>query len=273
MVSKEEVLKANIEVHTKLADLYNLKEPTYKPENIKRVRSILKGLKHTTWGTDLIDLGCGTGFIIDIAKNYFRNIIGVDITPAMLKKVNTKHPRGEILTHISNCENLPFEDNSFDVCTSYAFLHHLYDITPVLKEAYRVLKSGGVLYTDQDPNREFYYAIALLKSGRYSNIIKREIKACKGDVFETDYVDTKTFKESEYLKFKEGGFLAEELKEKILQVGFKTCSVSYIWFLGESQITHGPKTNTSIKEFKKYMQDILPLSSHLFKYLSIVAVK
>lgn len=273
MVNKEDVIKSNIKVHTALADLYNIKEPTYKPENIRRVRGIIKTLNRFTWGDDLIDLGCGTGFIIDIAKNYFRNIIGVDITPAMLKKVNTHSPIGQIKTHLSNCERLPFKNNSFDVCTAYAFLHHLYDITPVLKESYRVLKSGGFLYTDQDPNKRFNKAITSLQGKAYSSIIKREIRACKGDVFETDYIDKKAFMESEFIKFKEGGFLAEELQEKVLSVGFKKCTINYIWFLGEGSITHGTRTKNSIKEFKKYMQDILPLSSHLFKYLSIVAEK
>lgn len=273
MVSKEEVLKANIEVHTKLADLYNLKEPTYKPENIRRVRGILRALKKATWGHSLVDLGCGTGFIIDIAKEFFPKIVGVDITPAMLAKVDTISDKGSIEVIESTCENLPYPNRSFDVCTAYAFLHHLHSIRPVLKEAYRVLNSGGMLYTDQDPNERFYNAITSLKYKKYSTIIQREIRACKGDVFETDYVDTKTFKRSEFLKFKSGGFLEEDLREEILSVGFKKCSINYVWFLGEGQITHGVKTRKSIKEFQKYMQDILPLSSYLFKYISVVAIK
>jgi ubiquinone/menaquinone biosynthesis C-methylase UbiE len=276
MVSKEEVLKANIEVHTKLADLYNLKEPTYKPENTKRVRRILRTLKKATWGKDLIDLGCGTGFIIDIAKEYFDNIIGIDITPSMLNKVDKRHPnwpRGSILTHQCNCEELPFPDYSFDVCTAYAFLHHLHSIKPVLKEAYRVLKLGGFLYTDQDPNKRFYNAITSLKGKNYSSIIKREIRACKGDVFETDYIDKKTFKTSEYIKFKEGGFLAEDLREEILSIGFKRCTINYVWLLGEGSLIHNINTKSSAVATKKYIKDILPLSSNLFKYISIVAVK
>jgi len=272
MPTKEEVRAANIKMHTVLGDNYD-KEPHYKPENIKRVSRILEGLQQQTMGDSLLDIGCGRGFIIDIARKYFKTIRGIDITPAMLKKVRTRSKTCDINVVECPSDAIVFPDNYFDVCTAYALLHHLDEIEGTLKEAYRVLKGGGVLYTDLDPNYYFWGALNNLPEGEYSPIINREIKSVVGDVFEVaDGVDKETLILAENLKYKQGGFAAGELKIAVERAGFKECTINYNWFLGEGSVTHG-EAKKSIEHFQKYMQDILPLSRPLFKYLSIVAVK
>jgi hypothetical protein len=47
--TKESVLKANVELHTQLANVYNKDEPHWRPENIRTVRSRLEYLKETYW--------------------------------------------------------------------------------------------------------------------------------------------------------------------------------------------------------------------------------
>ena len=41
---------------------------------------------------------------------------------------------------------MPFPDNSFDVITCFGVLHHVANVTFVLGECHRVLKSGGVMF-------------------------------------------------------------------------------------------------------------------------------
>ncbi len=48
------------------------------------------------------------------------------------------------------------ESGTFDVVSAYSFFHHLEDMGPVLAEAFRVLRSGGCLYVDLEPNRHFW---------------------------------------------------------------------------------------------------------------------
>ncbi|MBI4994747.1 methyltransferase domain-containing protein [Candidatus Peregrinibacteria bacterium] len=45
----------------------------------------------------------------------------------------------------ADAENLPFSDNEFDIVYSWGVLHHTPDTFRALAEAFRVLKSGGVL--------------------------------------------------------------------------------------------------------------------------------
>lgn len=274
MPSKTDIQKANIEAHTSMVNCY-LQEPHYKTENIKRVSKILKSLQERTWGTELVDLGCGRGFIIDIAKNFFKTIVGIDITQAMLDKVNTRSTKCNIKVLNRPSDSTGLKGYSFDVCTSYAVLHHLDDIKPTLTEAYRLLNSGGILYTDLDPNYYFWKSLKDLPKGAYSPIIKRELKALGGNVFEVvdNKLSKKTLKLAEYLKYKEGGFVEEDLIKTLELIGFKNITINYNWFLGEGYITHNEKTKDSIKDFQDYMTSLLPLSRPLFKYLSIVAVK
>lgn len=55
--------------------------------------------------------------------------------------------------------------------------------------------------------------------------------------------------------------------------GFSKTKIRYNWFLGEGKIIHGEKTKESVTVVREYMDDLLPLSRHLFKYVSIYAKK
>ena len=83
----DEVIEANIQVHTRMADSYNRNEPHYRPENRAKVRSKLEEMRRRFGSARLVDLGCGTGFVIDLAKDLFGAIDGVDVTQAMLDRV------------------------------------------------------------------------------------------------------------------------------------------------------------------------------------------
>ena len=154
------VQKANIEYHTKLADIYDKSQSHFKTENQKQVRKLIKIYSRRTGGKRLLDLGCGTGFILSLAQPYFKELYGVDITPAMLDLAKSKFKSAKKIKLIkASSEHLPFENSFFDVITGYSFLHHLPSLVPALKEAFRVLKRGGIFYSDLDPNYYFWRSI------------------------------------------------------------------------------------------------------------------
>jgi ubiquinone/menaquinone biosynthesis C-methylase UbiE len=276
MFSRDEVISANIALHSALADKYKETEPHYRKENIERVSKILSSLQEGTRGKRLLDIGCGTGFIIDIAKCYFDTIRGIDVTQAMLDRIDKSSEKADIEVQLAESEKLPFEDQSFDVCTAYAVLHHLDRLQPTFREIHRVLVKGGIFYSDLDPNFYFWQSLsALSPNGGYSEIVNREINAVlhkDRELEETFHIDKSVLRTAEHLKHEEGGFKEEQLRGMLSEAGFREIEIRYEWFLGEARVIHG-EDERILDALRSYLQEILPLSKHLFKYLIIYAKK
>ena len=274
-----DIIKANLKFFQAKAGDYNKEEPSYRPENIKRVNNILLNIMKRKQKVRLLDVGCGTGFVIDLAYKFTKDIVGVDISNEMLKKVETKN--GKIMLVKSDTSHLPLESNSFDVCTSYGFLHHLYNIRPTIKEAYRCLKKGGIFYADQDPN---YYFWQHAKQFDYRKIIneiprteiinvndptdgykKRKMKSL-------DAVGKKTIVTAEYQKTSRGGFREEEIIKILKNIGFRQIEFTYEWYIGEAYAKHSLEKNSD-EIIERHMRRCLPLTRNLFKYVRFIAVK
>jgi ubiquinone/menaquinone biosynthesis C-methylase UbiE len=270
-----DVLDANIEVHTRMADRYDSDEPHFRPENQEKVRSRLTALRERVGGGKLIDIGCGTGFIIHNAAGIFDEIHGVDITPAMMAKVRTDI--GNISLHQARAEQLPFTDSSFDAASAYSFIDHVQDTGLVFKEVARVLKPGGVFYLDLAPNRLFWEAVSAIgapKSSKLSDIVTREI----GMVTENDKkveqdfgIAASTFRAAEPGK-ERGGIDPDEIRQAALSNGFARCQIEFDWFLGQGAVMHGQSFDDAAI-IDRYLKRAAPLTDRLYKYLTIFAEK
>jgi ubiquinone/menaquinone biosynthesis C-methylase UbiE len=276
----QEVIRANIALHTRVSVDYNTCEPHFRPENVANVERKLLQVIQATSAKRLLDLGCGTGFIIQIAKKHVAEVHGVDVTQAMLDKVDRSGP-AKIVLHTADSGAAPVEAGSFDVATSYSFLHHLYDIGPTLKTAYRALRKGGQYYVDLDPNYHFWEAInALDRSGKYDAIVKREIEQVtyKDEDIEKQFgVSPDVFNKAEHGKT-QGGFTEEMLRRKCAEAGFSHVEVFFEWFIGQGSLINDPAIATD-KRFEyaaqvhALLQRAMPLSRNLFKYIGFVATK
>jgi len=277
----QEVIKANISLHSRLANDYNSGEPHFRPENVEKVEGILKQIIQRANASKMLDLGCGTGFLINIAKKYLDEIHGVDVTPAMLEKIDTSG-KAKIIIHNHDTGSFPVKEGEFDMVTAYSFLHHLYEIKPTLKTAYKGLKSGGEFYADLEPNYYFWEQInSLNRSGNYDPIVKREIEMVTykdEDIQKNFGVDKEVFNAAEYGKNIQGGFKEEGLKELLLDVGFKKVDIFYHWYIGQGFLINNPEYGEKERfQYAKVMDDILhkifPLSKGLFKYIGLIATK
>jgi ubiquinone/menaquinone biosynthesis C-methylase UbiE len=277
-ISKNEVEEANVKFFSVNASNYNNEEPNYLPENKRRVKKILKNIAIHNPGK-FLDVGCGTGFLLDLAYPYFDKLFGVDITQAMLDQVNLRKGKIEILKN--NSEKLPFEDNQFDVCASYGFLHHLYRLEPTLKEIFRCMKKGAVFYSDQDPNYYFWKHLSNLDINKIDNkFVRNEVLSVQDpeEGFRWKYMKgyKKTGKKivsiSEYQKVIKGGIKDEIIKKTMLDIGFKDIKINYEWYLGEGHVIHKISRDAD-RKILSYLQSCLPISRELFKYISITAKK
>jgi len=93
----------------------------------------------------VLDIACGTGSLLSAINGQKRiKGYGIDVAERMISKAVVKNPDMEF--HVSGCESTPFPDKSMDLVTVCAAYHHFFDVTSFAKEAYRILKSNGMIY-------------------------------------------------------------------------------------------------------------------------------
>jgi len=112
----------------------------------KRVISIVN-LGNTT---NFLDLGCGTGWAVRYAAGLFKgqgHFVGIDISEGMISKAK-ENSLG--LTNVryyrASSEELPLENDYFDVIICTMSFHHYLNPRKAIAEAYRVLRKKGRIY-------------------------------------------------------------------------------------------------------------------------------
>jgi len=99
----------------------------------------------------MLDIGTGPGHIPLLVCSRFPSarVTAIDLALNMLSLANQKKalsPHGERISfELADAKALDFETDSFDVVYSNTILHHIPDPVPFLREAGRVLKTGGTL--------------------------------------------------------------------------------------------------------------------------------
>jgi predicted TPR repeat methyltransferase len=92
-----------------------------------------------------IDLGCGTGLVAVAFAHLVDRFIGIDISPGMIEKARARglYARLEEADMLEGLRTT--SDSSVDLVVSADVMIYVADLFPVLKEASRVLASGGLL--------------------------------------------------------------------------------------------------------------------------------
>lgn len=83
----------------------------------------------------LLDLGCGNKPYIDMFRRRVTNHIGCDV-------VQSSELRVDVLCSVTE---LPFKDGSYDTVLCTQVIEHVADHRALLREAFRVLRPGGVI--------------------------------------------------------------------------------------------------------------------------------
>jgi SAM-dependent methyltransferase len=275
----QETLEANKYVHSLLVETGEYqRSPHFRPENIAKVHALVVLLTADVNKAEsrAIDFGCGTGFMIDLMKDRFGEVHGVDITQAMMKEVDLSP--GNVFLHEAMAERTPFVDDHFDFATAYSFMDHLFDVEDFLKEVHRVLKPGGVFFSGLNPNRDFIAAMDYAEQKAVmgvSPIVTREIKGAlhNGDYYAENFgVDGAMLDKAEPIKALKKGFDAKEIYDLALDIGFSACRIDYDWFLGQGKVMHDQSFERA-EQIHAYLSSILPVASPLYKYLNFIFTK
>lgn len=92
-------------------------------------------------GERLLDVACGSGLAIELARLRGAQCAGIDASPRLAAVARFRNPDSDI--RVGDMNDLPWEENSFDAATSF---RGIWGTTPAaVTEIHRVLEPGGRL--------------------------------------------------------------------------------------------------------------------------------
>lgn len=107
----------------------------------------------------VLDAGCGAGHTAMAFAPHVQQVTAYDFTPSMLEQVKQlaqERTITNVITRVGDVENLPFEDDTFDIIATRYSAHHWLHPETALAEFKRVLKPSGMFIISDIMAREDY---------------------------------------------------------------------------------------------------------------------
>lgn len=165
-------------------------------------------------GIAVLDVGSGTGFVGGILSRYLKSgdqLINYEYSLNMLyrsrEKITSASRTCRVCFMNGDAEKIPLKDESIDVVTINAVLHHLPGYEKCLAEIDRVLKKGGIITVAHEQNRAFFRS-------RIFTILAMVYKRLGGGMHISDSVHKKV---NDGLK-KKGLINADLSKEQVMKM-------------------------------------------------------
>lgn len=118
----------------------------FAPMQRLRIEAGMRNLPSHSFGKRLLDIGCGGGDFLLLAKKAGWDVTGVDTDP---KAVTVAQKKG-IKVFLGGIEVLhnDLHDEEFDYITLSHVIEHVHDPISLLKNCYRLLKKGGGIWIE-----------------------------------------------------------------------------------------------------------------------------
>lgn len=102
-----------------------------------------------------LEVGAGSGRLSRLLalRGYLTYCLDYSIEALTYARTHYEREGTQGVYVLGRAEYLPFNDNSFDVVFSTGLLEHFEDPMPIILEMVRVLKNGGVFYSDIVPKK------------------------------------------------------------------------------------------------------------------------
>lgn len=129
----------------------------------------LRDLAALTGAERVLDCACGPGLVSCYLADYAREVVGVDLTQAMVdqgRAAAASRGLANVSFQTGSATELPFDDGEFDVTVSRYAFHHLENPEAAFREMVRVTRPGGrIVVADAVP--------PVVKRARYDAFEKR----------------------------------------------------------------------------------------------------
>ncbi|MEM2351602.1 MAG: class I SAM-dependent methyltransferase [Thermoproteota archaeon] len=194
-------------------------------------QEILKILrKYVRKGVSVLEAGCGYGRMCVYFSQYYRaSVVGIDIVKEPLKVLNRYLKTSsnlQVFAVAGDVTKLPFREGVFDVITSFGVIEHFRkdsEVIEAIKEASRVLKSGGFLILSV-PNFAAAFRnklVIALSKGRFGMYHKPYTMSALAKIFNM----------AKGLRVVESGFTPFGFRELILELTKNPSVEKSIYFL------------------------------------------
>jgi ubiquinone/menaquinone biosynthesis C-methylase UbiE len=158
--SAEAIRDVNTRYHDAAAEHYDTK---WGVDYGEIGRNQVRGKLHKLLGKPLptfgrsLEIGAGTGyFTLNMLQDgVVREAVATDISAGMLEalQANARRVGVAVQTVACDAEDLPFEDDSFDLVLGHAVLHHIPHLDRAFSEFKRVLRPGGAFLFAGEPSQ------------------------------------------------------------------------------------------------------------------------
>jgi ubiquinone/menaquinone biosynthesis C-methylase UbiE len=117
-------------------------------EEFRKTLALLGRVKEFGPGSDLLEIGSGTGWFTILARREGYRAVGVDVSWELVEFARKRAAAAGIEApfHVASAESLPLPDATFDVAYANSVMEHVRPWREAVAEAYRVLKPGGLLF-------------------------------------------------------------------------------------------------------------------------------
>lgn len=120
-------------------------QENHQQQMLMILEKIITDLKHKK----ILDLGCGMGGLLIAFKKEGFDAVGLDLNLDYCEITRLRGKRYDLDIEVTNskAENMPFQNDSFDLIVCKDVIEHVQNPEQVLNECKRILKKNGQIFT------------------------------------------------------------------------------------------------------------------------------